>query len=131
MKKIDFRGGEIVASYMAEMAKNSYHELYKMSSLFVKAEISAIKITEESIAIYFSDTKDPVFVSAKKNSRIRELFKEECLIRSENFWLCMGEIWNQYESANIKATRELWEEWCRVINPFIHEAIPKKEKRVA
>ncbi len=131
MKKIDFRGREIIASFMAEMAENSCHELHKLASLFIEAEISAIKITRESVEIYFSGEGDSIFVSAENNDQIRKLFGDECIIRSEHFWATMGEIWGQYESTHVKATRELWEEWCRVINPFIHNAIPDEKKQAA
>ncbi|MFA6077580.1 MAG: hypothetical protein WC724_01020 [Candidatus Paceibacterota bacterium] len=131
MKKIDFRGGEKVASFMAEMTESGCHELHQLASLIVKAEISAIRIAQNNVAIYFFGTADPVFIQTSENSRIRELFKEDCVIRSEHFWLCMGEICGQFESLHVKATRELWEEWCRAINPFIHEAIPKRKKKVA
>jgi len=112
---------------LEKMATQNYTETHRFTSFLVKAGINAIKTSEVGVTVYFANMEKLIPFSEGQLEIFNGLFGYELLIKTKNFWLIMDDAW-EYEFSCNTAARDLWEKYCREINPFILRATLDGEK---
>jgi hypothetical protein len=113
------------ALLLAKMLDYGFAEMHRLATLFQKAEVTAIRVTGDSVVVCFAEMEKAIEISSDRREHFRVLFGEMTLTRSASFWKVLEEALAYYETEHGKAAINLWEEWCREMNPFVLQAIPE------
>jgi len=113
------------ALLLAKMIDYGFAEMHRLATLFQKAEITAIRVAGDNVVVCFAEMEKVIEISSDRREHFRVLFGEMTLTRSVSFWEVLEEAWAYHETEHGKAAINLWEEYCREMNPFVLQAIPE------
>lgn len=114
-------------SQLTEKLKaNGCHGMHQLAQYFLQAEIVMIKAREGVLYVYISGIKEAIALTGEQCKKVNGMFASNYVLQKEAFWAIAKEI-ASYEHGCGQCAIEYWENYCKLLNPLIGQAVSKKQ----